>query len=78
MAVPDMRASFTVYQPGFVITARELKWSLWNGNPKGRAGTIEKSNRKGSKLGEGDDDTRDGQSGRVARIQSWDLLALRG
>lgn len=29
MAVPDIGASFTVYQPGFVITARELKWSLW-------------------------------------------------
>lgn len=28
MAVPDMGASSTVYQPGFVITARELKWSL--------------------------------------------------
>lgn len=28
MAVPDRGASFTVYQPGFVITARELKWSL--------------------------------------------------
>lgn len=53
MAVSDMGASFTVYQPGFVITARELKWSLWNGNPKERAGTIEKSNRKGSKLGKG-------------------------
>lgn len=25
MAVPDRGASFTVYQPGFVITARELK-----------------------------------------------------
>lgn len=41
MAVPDRGASFTVYQPGFVITARELKWRLWNGNPKGRTGTIE-------------------------------------
>ena len=41
MAVPDRGASFTVYQPGFVITARELKWSLRNGNPKGRMGTIE-------------------------------------
>lgn len=41
VAVPDRGASFTVYQPGFVITARELKWSLWNGNPKGRTGTIE-------------------------------------
>lgn len=28
MAVLDMAASFTVCQPGFVITARELKWSL--------------------------------------------------
>jgi hypothetical protein len=34
MAVLD---SFTVYQPGFVITSRELKWSLWNRDPKGRA-----------------------------------------
>lgn len=41
MVVPDRGASFTVYQPGFVITARELKWSLRNGNPKGRMGTIE-------------------------------------
>lgn len=35
MAVPDRGAGFTVYQPGFVITARELKWSLgttgWGG-----------------------------------------------
>lgn len=58
MAVPDMGASFTVYQPGFVITARDLKWSLWDGNPKGRAETIEKPNRKGGKLGEWDDDTK--------------------
>jgi len=28
MAVPARGASFTVYQPGFVITARGLKWSL--------------------------------------------------
>lgn len=28
VAVPDRGDSFTVYQPGFVITARELKWSL--------------------------------------------------
>lgn len=28
MAVPDRGASLTVYQPGFVITSRELKWSL--------------------------------------------------
>lgn len=41
MAVPDWGASFTVYQPGFVITARELKWRLRNGNPKGRTGNIE-------------------------------------
>lgn len=41
MAVPDWGASFTVYQPGFVITARELKWRLRNGNPKGRMGNIE-------------------------------------
>ena len=41
MAVPDRGARFTVYQPGFVITARGLKWSLRNGNPKGRMGTIE-------------------------------------
>lgn len=41
MAVPDRGASFTVYQPGFVITARELKWRLRNGNPKGRTGTSE-------------------------------------
>ena len=27
-AVPDRGASSTVYQPGFVVTARELKWSL--------------------------------------------------
>lgn len=41
MTVPDRGASFTVYQPRFVITARELKWRLRNGNPKGRTGTIE-------------------------------------
>lgn len=41
MAVPDWGASFTVYQPGFVITARELKWHLRSGNPKGRTGNIE-------------------------------------
>lgn len=41
MAVPDRGASFTVYQPGFVITARERKWRLRNGNPKGRMGNIE-------------------------------------
>lgn len=28
VAVPDRGASFTVYQPGFVITARGLKWCL--------------------------------------------------
>lgn len=53
MAVPDMRASFTVYQPGFVITARELKWSLWNGNPKGRAGTMKNRTEKGVNWGRG-------------------------
>lgn len=46
MAVPDWGASFTVYQPGFVITARELKWRLRNGNPKGRTGNIENGTEK--------------------------------
>lgn len=47
MAVPDRGASLTVYQPGFVITARELKWSLRNENSKGRRGTIESGTERG-------------------------------
>lgn len=31
---PQRGARFTVYQPGFVITSREVMWSLRNGKSK--------------------------------------------
>lgn len=41
---PQRGARFTVYQPGFVITSREVMRSLWNGKPRegGEAGVSEK------------------------------------
>lgn len=35
---PQGGARFTVYQPGFVITSREVVWSLRNGKAKEKGG----------------------------------------